>query len=191
MPSSGCIASHHLILPLVVLLNTTGFPPGSTTLTAIHGASTLQYLLVHPLHEVEGICKDLSCTVQYDDATHTVTHASFSADVSSFDSGNSNRDSHAMEVLDALEYPTVSFESTAIRQTGGDLAVTGNLTFHGQTRPVSFAATDSTRRDTLSVQGTAKVSLTAFGIERPSLLMIPVHDTLSISFLMRFPLPTH
>ncbi len=191
MLASGGGPSHLLILPLVVLLSTNGFPPSSTTLTAIHGASMLQYLLVHPLHEVEGVCKDLSCTVQYDDATHTITHASFSADVSSFDSGNSNRDSHAMEVLDALEYPTVSFESTAIRETGDDLGVTGNLTFHGQTRPIIFEATDSARSDTLRVQGSAKISLTAFGIERPTLLMIPVHDTLRISFLMRFPLPTH
>ncbi|HTP12644.1 MAG TPA: YceI family protein, partial [Bacteroidota bacterium] len=37
-------------------------------------------------------------------------------DVTTFDSGNSNRDSHAMEVVDALTYPDVQFTSTSVVQ---------------------------------------------------------------------------
>jgi len=149
--------------------------------------SSLTYVLVHPLHEIVGTSKDIDCVIDVDDATQTISHASFTADVMSFDSGNSNRDSHAMEILEALLYPTVSFESTSIVPNGSTLDVTGNLTFHGVTRPVNFSAVKTDSDGAMNVQGKAKVSLTDFKIPRPSLLMIPVKDTLSISFTMVFP----
>ncbi len=160
-------------------------------LTAVKGDSFLKYILVHPLHHVEGISKDLVCTMDYDDATHTVTAASFEAEVSSFDSGNSSRDSHAMEVLDALTFPVVSFKSSSIDASGQNLEVKGDLTFHGQTKPISFPATLTSEGGKLSVAGGAAVSLTAYGIERPSLLLIPVNDTLHIAFTMVFNAPGH
>lgn len=148
----------------------------------------MTYLLIHPLHRVEGVSKEFDAKIDYDDATHTILRASFSADVSTFDSGNSSRDSHAMEVLDALEYPTVSYASTGIQASGQVLTMHGNLTFHGQTHPVDVQATAAPAGDKLTVEGKTEVSLTAFGIERPSLLMIPTEDTLRISFKVLFPL---
>ena len=67
------------------------------------------------------------------------------------------------------------------------MQVQGDLTFHGQTKPVAFPATLDAAGSKISVEGNAAVSLTAFGIERPSLLLIPVEDTLHISFTMVFP----
>ena len=156
--------------------------------SAIRGESFLKYHLIHPFHEVDGVSKEVDCRVEVDDATGAIRSASFSADVSTFDSGNSNRDSHALEVLDALTYPMVSFQSTDVVTTGHDLRVSGNLTFHGRTHPIAFPATVDSNASKLTVRGTATVSLTAFEIERPSLLMIPVRDSLEISFAMVFPL---
>jgi len=159
--------------------------------TAINGTrseSSMTYHIHHPLHEVEATSKDLQCRITYNAATGEILHAFFSADVTSFDSGNSNRDSHAMEVLDALSYPTVSFNSKSITTTGTNLTVEGDLNFHGRTKPIVFAATTAKAADKLTVDGQANVSLTAFEIDRPSLLMIPVDDTLKISFIVVFPL---
>jgi polyisoprenoid-binding protein YceI len=187
------IGRHRLLLAvactIVVVQASMAAPPQH--LNAISGDSFLKYLLVHPLHHVEGISKDLVCTIDYDDATHTVTAASFEAEVSSFDSGNSSRDSHAMEVLDALTFPVVSFKSSSIAESGQNLEVKGDLTFHGQTKPITFPATLTSEGGKLSVAGGAEVSLTAYGIERPSLLLIPVNDTLHISFTMVFNAPGH
>ena len=177
-----------LFLALVVLASPR-LDAQSKTMTALKNESVIQYLLIHPLHEVEAVCKDLFCTIQYDDATQTILGTSFSADVSSFDSGNSNRDSHAMEVLDALSFPTVSFKSNKIDTQGNGLQVAGDLTFHGVTKPITFSAWTSTEGKKLKVEGKANVSLTAFQIERPALLMIPVQDTLRISFTMVFQTP--
>ncbi len=176
-----------VIAGIVLLLVATAFTAATSHVGAIKDGSSMTYVLVHPLHRIEAVCKDVTCTVDMDDATHTIQHTNFSADVSCFDSGNSNRDSHAMEVLDALSYPTVSFESTKIEPSGSSLLVHGNLTFHGQTKPIDVHATTAASGNHLTVQGGANVSLTAFGIERPSLLMIPTEDTLHISFTMVFP----
>lgn len=41
--------------------------------------------------------------------------------------------------FDAAKYPTITFRSTAVTRTGKDTAtVTGDLTFHGVTRPVTL-----------------------------------------------------
>jgi polyisoprenoid-binding protein YceI len=182
------IARYRVALAMLVLTAVAPSRAGTPEhLTSQKGESFLKYLLNHPLHHVEGISKEVSCSMDYDDATHTVTAASFQADVSSFDSGNSSRDSHALEVLDALEYPEVSFRSTSVQCSGENLQVKGDLTFHGQTRPIEFPATIRPTGAGLAVDGKATVSLTAFGIERPTLLLIPVEDTLKISFTMVFP----
>lgn len=41
------------------------------------------------------------------------------------------------DVLDSRRYPTITFESTSVREQGQTRVVTGNLTLHGQTRTVS------------------------------------------------------
>ena len=63
----------------------------------------------------------------------------------------------------------------------------GDLNFHGQIKAVHFPAELKVNGDVMTVTGTANVSLTAYGIERPSLLLVPVEDTLRISFQMTFP----
>jgi polyisoprenoid-binding protein YceI len=174
---------------LIVLVLAVALARGGTSKhAAVKDKSSMTYVLIHPLHRIEGVSHDVNCAIEYDDATHAITHATFSADVSSFDSGNSNRDSHAMEILEALLYPTVSFESSSIVADGSSLKVTGDLTFHGTTKSVAFSAIEKDSSGTMNISGGANISLTAFNIERPSLLMIPVQDTLSISFTVVFPM---
>jgi polyisoprenoid-binding protein YceI len=140
--------------------------------------SWVTYRLVHPLHEIEATSKDVVYAIDAVEKTKEIRHVEAEVDVMTFDSGNSNRDSHAMEVIDALDYPDVSFSSTAIRTQGDSIDVDGMLQFHGVTRQVEMLGTASWQNDTLVVHGGFNLSLTAFHIERPSLLMIPVEDTL-------------
>jgi polyisoprenoid-binding protein YceI len=109
-------------------------------------------------------------------------------DVTSFDSGNSNRDSHAMEVVDAMSFPEVTFSSTSIIAQGNSLIISGKLTFHGVTNDVTAIASPEWGSDKLIVHAKMPISLTAFKVERPSLLFIPVHDTLRFTLTAAFPL---
>jgi polyisoprenoid-binding protein YceI len=66
------------------------------------------------------------------------------------------------------------------------LAVKGNLTFHGVTKPVAFAAVRKDVGTSTTVQGSFTVSLTEFGVERPSFMMVKTEDNLEIELKMVF-----
>ena len=158
------------------------------TVSSLKGESSATYLLIHPMHEVEATSKDIVYTASLDVGAKSIRTVSAVADVTTFDSGNSNRDSHAMEVVDALSYPEVTFSSTAIVPQGTSLLVSGKLTFHGVTHDITAVAVPEWGNDKLIVRATMPISLTAFKVERPSLLFIPVHDTLRFTLTAAFPL---
>jgi len=148
--------------------------------------SAATYRLVHPLHHMEATSKDVMFRAEIDPTKKEIMSVSAQVDVTTFDSGNSNRDSHAMEVIDAISYPDVSFSGTTITQTGDSLNVAGKLTFHGVTNNVVAVVTPRWSQNRLDVEGGFPLSLTAFKIERPSLLMIPVNDTLRFTLKAAF-----
>jgi polyisoprenoid-binding protein YceI len=169
---------------LLVAWTVAGAQP--STLDATRDASTITYRLVHPLHEIEAMSKDMHYRLDVDVATRMIKSVAATVDVLTFDSGNSNRDSHAMEVIDAITYPDARFSSTGVVQTGDSVRVTGKLTFHGVTRDVHLAAETKWSEHKLAVNGGFNISLEAFNVERPSLLMIPVEDTLKFSIVAVF-----
>ncbi|HUI11292.1 MAG TPA: YceI family protein, partial [Bacteroidota bacterium] len=81
-------------------------------LACMKDQSSMTYRLVHPLHKIEATSKDVAYDLEADPVAHTFKHVSGTVDVTTFDSGNSNRDSHAMEVIDAIDYPDASFEGS-------------------------------------------------------------------------------
>ena len=156
------------------------------SLELIKDESSVTYHLVHPLHKIEATSKEVQYTLDADVATKEIKRVSAQVDVTTFDSGNSNRDSHAMEVIDAITYPEVDFASTSVVQTGDSVHVMGKLTFHGVTKEVVIAGTSTWSDNKLLLRGGLNVSLTAFDIERPSLLLIPVEDALSFDITATF-----
>lgn len=148
--------------------------------------SWITYRLTHPLHEIEATSKDVVYHLDVDVSKREILNVSADVDVMTFNSGNSNRDSHAMEVIDAIEYPEVTFAGSSITQVGDSLKIAGKLTFHGVTQDIVMMAMPRWTSDTLEVSGQFKLSLTAFKVERPSLLMIPVQDALRFTFAAVF-----
>lgn len=64
-----------------------------------------------------------------------------SIDATSIFSGSQQRDDHlrSPDFLDVEKYPTITFRSTAVKQTGPtSLKVTGDLTIRDQSRPVDL-----------------------------------------------------
>ena len=158
------------------------------TVNSIKGESSATYLLVHPMHEIEATSKEVVYTASLNPGTKSIQSVTAAADVTSFDSGNSNRDSHAMEVVDALSFPEVTFASTSIVPQGNSLIVVGKLTFHGVTNDVTATAIPEWGSDKVVVHAIMPLSLTAFKVERPALLFIPVKDTLRFTLTAAFPL---
>jgi polyisoprenoid-binding protein YceI len=171
------------LLVVTVAVSALGQPRAAQLLK---GESWIAYRLVHPLHEIDAKSTSPEYSVEIDPTKREIKTVAAQVDVTSFDSGNSNRDSHAMEVVEALLYPEATFTSTSVIQKEDSLFVTGNLTFHGVTKEITMTGTDTWQPNRLDVHGAFTIGLTEFKIDRPSLLMIPVEDKLSFSLAAAF-----
>jgi polyisoprenoid-binding protein YceI len=82
-------------------------------------------------------------------------------DVSEKDRAEIQETMFGPKVLDTAQFPEIQFRSTAVESTGeGKFAVKGDLTLHGQTRPISFEVQARNGR----YQGTAELKQKDFGI---------------------------
>jgi polyisoprenoid-binding protein YceI len=152
--------------------------------------SYIEYFIRHPLHNVKAINNEAKFLIEFDVKKNQILKAEAIADVTKFDSGNSNRDSHVMELIEALKYPTVSFKSNDIKIEGEDIIAKGLLTFHGVTREITMIGKVNFNDDkTLIVKGNFQISLTDFKVKRPTLLFIKSDDTLKLSIYAKFNLP--
>ena len=148
---------------------------------AIKGESTLSYLLVHPMHKITGVNKDFLCQVELSPDTLSSSIKVIAA-IAGFDSRNSSRDSHMMEAVEAIKFPRVTFVSESVKPDSGGYAVSGNLTFHGVTRPVTFHVTPTLGKDKVEITGAFTIKLSDFGVKPPSLMFVKSHDELTIRF---------
>jgi polyisoprenoid-binding protein YceI len=59
----------------------------------------------------------------------------------SIDTNNAGRDNHlrSPDFFNAKQFPTISFSSTSVKPIDGGYEVTGDLTLHGETKPVTFS----------------------------------------------------
>jgi polyisoprenoid-binding protein YceI len=155
-----------------------GFPEAKVY-EAIKEESQIVYHLKHPLHKVKGVSSDFVCTVDFSGDT-LASKIMVKAPVSDFNSGNSNRDSHALEALEALKYPYVEFASDSVKREGKGYRVFGRLLFHGVTRPIDFPVIPTIGEGTIRIEGGFTIKLSDFKVKRPSLMFIPAEDALRI-----------
>jgi polyisoprenoid-binding protein YceI len=90
---------------------------------------------------VRGSFLDFEGTLTLDGENPAASTANLVIQAASFDSGNEQRDGHVKgaDFLDVEKYPTLTFQSTSVRQDGSDFVLAGDLTIHGTTRPVEIA----------------------------------------------------
>lgn len=122
----------------------------------------------------------------YDDEDKTINTVAVVINVRSFDSGNSNRDSEAVAVLDALKYPSVTFVSDEIQQNGETLTVKEKLTFHGITKSFSITAVRKGTDKTVVVSGKMNINMPDFEVKPPSLIGMSIRDNIRIDFTMSY-----
>lgn len=148
--------------------------------------SKVTYAMKHPMHDWEGVSKDVNAVIVYNKATKNVDQVVVSLKVDSFDSGNSNRDSHALEVLEGLKFPKVTFVSTKIKPNDNTLMIDGNLTFHGVSKPISISVIRNDAANKISFDGKFDVLLSDFKVDRPSLFGVKTEDVINLKFNLSF-----
>lgn len=145
---------------------------------------TLTYTVVHKLHEVTGTTHAIEGRALVQRGTLRVQ---VRAKVASFDSGNSNRDEHMREATHEPVHPYVQIKGTA---TGVrlpipapvDLTLDGTIDFNGVQRPQRISVhLEPQQQGGVRVRFSFPVSLDAFQVERPELLLVKVNDAMTIS----------
>jgi polyisoprenoid-binding protein YceI len=148
--------------------------------------SSITYSMNHILHAWDGTSKDLNGVVVLG-AENKIEKVAIATKVSAFDSENSNRDAHLLEVVEALKYPNISFYSTSITESKkGELDVKGVLQFHGVNKEVSFKANTASVKGNTQVTGNFIFLIEDFKIERPSFMLKPVDNEVKIKFDVMF-----
>jgi len=179
MRRHGNFLTGFMAIGLVMGLLAPSWSASGQTYRVIPGESKISYHLHHPMHEIEGVSKDFDCVVVLGGDT-AYAQIRVKAQVASFSSGNTNRDSHMLEILDGLKYPFVEFVSDSLRHEDEGYRVFGELTFHGVRRPVDFKATPVHLKNGVEIKGDFVVLLSDYQVERPSLLFVPTANDLHI-----------
>lgn len=90
--------------------------------------------------KVHGGFEKMSGQFVYDHEYPSRSEVSVTIDAASIHTHEPQRDAHlrSADFFDVEKYPTLSFRSTRIESTGDNLLVTGDLTIHGVTKPVTL-----------------------------------------------------
>jgi polyisoprenoid-binding protein YceI len=146
--------------------------------------SSITYTMKHKLHTWDGTSKQVNVASKWNG--DKLEQISVLAKVSSFNSGLSSRDSHMIEVLDALSIPNITFSSTNIHYNGAAITVSGKLQFHGVTKDIQFNVREKNENNQLLYEGEFPVLLESFNVERPSLLFVKTDNSMNIKFSLVF-----
>ncbi len=158
-------------------------PAGKVSkLAADKSKSYIKYYMSHPAHDWSGTCKGISCNIVYNDSLKTINAVAMVCAVSCFNSDNANRDSHTLEVTEALKYPMVKFISTSVGNKDSVLTVKGNLTFHNVTKAISFQVKKRYAGKEMTVVGAFSFKMTDFGIAPPTMMMVAAEDEVKLEF---------
>jgi hypothetical protein len=142
--------------------------------------STLTYHMSHPIHEVDG--------VSHGARGKGVCHAGtcdflIAAPVKSFDSGDSNRDSHMVQVSRGAQFPIVSVRLKLAEQqlSSPTLDCDLEVQFAGQTAHYSHVPFQQTIQGAVHrITGTVPSTLTDFKIDPPSFLTVPIKNQIPV-----------
>jgi polyisoprenoid-binding protein YceI len=91
---------------------------------------------------VRGQFHKFAVTTNFDEAHPELSTVEARIDASSVDTGMDARDAHlrSQDFFDAAKFPELVFRSSGIKKVGDDYTIDGELTMHGQTRPVTLDA---------------------------------------------------
>jgi polyisoprenoid-binding protein YceI len=107
-------------------------------LDAAHAAATFKISHIG-LSWTNGRFKDLSGSFTIDPGNPAASRFDVTAKAESVDTDNAKRDEHlrSPDFFNTKQFPALSFKSTAVRPVEGGYEVTGDLTIHGVTRPIT------------------------------------------------------
>ena len=137
--------------------------------------SSAEFKVKHMMiSNVKGHFTGLSGTLTEHLVDSTLSSAEASIEVSTITTGDPQRDGHlkSADFFDAEKYPTILFRSTRVEPKGeGEYTVSGDITIHGVTKPVTFAVEGPTPpgkdpwgNTRIGLSATTKINRKDFGL---------------------------
>jgi len=146
--------------------------------------STLTYHVSHPLHQVygvsyaargKGVCSNGQCNFL------------IAAPVKSFDSGDSNRDLHMVQVTRGAEFPMVTVRTRLPESAEQSATIQADIevNFAGQTAHYANVPFQLAKQGgEIKVTGTIPAKVSDFKIDPPALLTVPIKNDIPVQVEM-------
>ena len=144
--------------------------------------SLITYQGNHILHSWDGINNKVYGLGVPDSKQESLDKLAILIYVRDFDSNNSGRDAHAMEILDAIKFPEIKFYSDKIKIVDNKAYLYGSFDFHGIKINKELEADIKSKKTTLEINGNFKIKPSDFKIKLPSFLSIKIDDLLKINY---------
>jgi polyisoprenoid-binding protein YceI len=162
--------------------------------------SSAEFKVKHMMiSNVKGTFSGLSGVLTEHSVDSTLSSVQASVPVATVSTGDAQRDGHlkSADFFDAEKYPTLDFKSTqVVRKAEAEYNVTGNLTVHGVTKPVTFVVEgpstpgkDPWGNTRIGLSATAKINRKDFGLSWNAALETGgflVGDDVSITLEVQF-----
>jgi polyisoprenoid-binding protein YceI len=157
------------------MTTSTASPATLTTWKLDPAHSAAEFKVKHMMiSNVKGSFSGLTGTLIEHQTDSTLSSVEASIDLATVNTGDAQRDGHlkSADFFDIEKFPTMTFKSTEVKHKGeAEYAVTGDLTLHGVTRPVTFAVEgpsapgkDPWGNTRIGLSATTKINRKDFGL---------------------------
>ena len=106
--------------------------------------------------------------------------------VKDFDSGNGNRDSNMMELLEVINFPKIEYYSNKISLVKDKISFSGNLNFHGISKDLNISSEIKKTNTKIILSGEFKVSLVDHDVRLPTFMMRSIEKDVLIKYQLLF-----
>jgi len=184
---------------LATVIALTGLLLGPGSALAVDTSASLTrvtFHIAHPAKEYDAQLLDGGADVvaHFDPSNVANTGVDVTIRVESFNSDNTRRDSHMLETLEGFLFPTIDWKVKGVTGAQGPMAAgqykleaEGPLTVHGITQNLKTPITmDVAANGNVDVRAEFSISLESFGIDRPTLVFVPIADNVPIRVHMNF-----
>lgn len=145
-------------------------------------ASFVQYKGEHVLHSWEGLNEKVYGVAIPNETKKSIDQLAILVYVRDFDSKNSGRDAHALEVLEALKYPEIRFYSNEIEILEEQMILNGSFDFHGNKIDKRITGALKQKDSEWIIKGSFQLTPSDFKIDLPAFLSIKMKDLLEINY---------
>lgn len=182
---------------LVLLLFTAGFAADKFSVDSAHSKVGFSVVLAG-VSDVEGRFTEVDGTIMYDEADLTKSSVTAIIKAASIDTGSPMRDKDlkAAAFFDTEKFPTIRFQSTAIRKQGNDYVMVGVLTIKGVSKEISAPLVwrqrkmpDPWKNSRIAFDSRLKLNRKDFGVTGPKFWNEGISDSIDVELRITAEIP--